>query len=152
MDYAALKTDILSGPHADTCAALIASGDLDGVARYLNGASGGTIYGRINTDLLLTWGASTGMLAVIQDESVLSGSPLRSSALALMFCMRGSVPSIDFGDAKIIAMLDAWEASGKCSADNKAALLELATKTTSYATANFGRPLTDADIREALKD
>lgn len=125
---------------------------MDGVASCLNAASGGTIYGRVTTDLLLTWGASTGMLAVIQDESAATGSALRSSAIALMFCMRGSVPSIDFGDSKIIAMLDAWESSGKCSPENRAALLALAAKHIGYATANFGRQLTDADIREALKE
>src|SRR5574337_645755 len=144
MDYAALRTDILTGPHADACAALLAADDVDGVARYLNAAAGPSVYGRVGTDLLLTWGATTGMLAVIQDESMVTGSALRSSAIALLFCMRGSVPSIDFGDAKIMAMLDAWVASGKCSGQDRDALLALAEKPISYASAHFGRPLTDA--------
>src|SRR5574340_1281756 len=150
MDYAALRTDILTGPHADACAALLAADDVDGVARYLNAAAGPSVYGRVGTDLLLTWGATTGMLAVIQDESMVTGSALRSSAIALLFCMRGSVPSIDFGDVQIVAMLDAWVTAGKCSAEDKAALLALAARPQTYAVANFGRALTDADSREAM--
>lgn len=159
MDYNALWTLIENNaecaPHivpstpkvsADTARA----GD-QAIANILNSAAGGTIYGVVTTAQLMTWGALTGMRAAISDEAYNVASPLRSSALALLDVMQGSVEGIDFGDSQIMNMLDAWVLAGKCSSANRSVLLEKCSRTVGLAEWSLGSPVTAADVSRAVR-
>lgn len=158
MDYAALRTDILARAE---CAPYVVTPDMpkdpdyyakdSAIAALLNALEGGVAYGKVSTDQMLTWAAATGMLAVIQDTSVAVGHPLRSSALALLLVMRGAVPTTDFGNPQVQAMLQAWVDSDLCSSDNHQALLALCSRSVGYAELTYGRPLTPDDISIALR-
>jgi hypothetical protein len=82
---------------------------------------------------LAIWSVQTGMRSVIQDESEDKASPLRDSALAILDVLRGASSGIDFTKTENMAVINAWEALGKLSADNKALMLAAATQPASRA-------------------
>ena len=87
-----------------------------------------TKIGGVMRNKFAIWAASTGVRAKIEDASTNMLDPLRSSALALLDFLRGGVSdNLDLSDAANMAMLDAWVAAGKVTAQQKADLVALAT-------------------------
>lgn len=97
--------------------------------------------GSVSRAVFLSWAASTGMLAVIEDKATASGDPLRNSALALRYTLSGGADSIRLDYPDNIQMLAAWVALGALTSANRDALLALASQTVTY---------TDAQVRAAL--
>lgn len=118
----------------------IATGQWPSVAAFL---SDGRVKrtGAVTRTVFISWAASTGMLAVIEDKAAASGDPLRSSALALKYTLMGGAESIRLDYPENQAMLASWVSLGALTTQNRDALLALAAQTVTY---------TDAQIRAAL--
>lgn len=141
IDPTALHAELSTDPLALGYAAKIGADDWLGCAGLLN-AKNYTLVGSILVSVFAGWAAQTGMRAAIEDASVNTASPLRSSALAVLDILRGAATSLDLsssaqGQANI-GMLNAWVSAGALTAANEAALMALATSPASRAEVLWG--------------
>lgn len=107
-------------------------------------SAGRTIAGAVDTATFLGWAAATGLRAVIQDQSTAVGSPLRSSALAMLDIIANRTP-LDLSDSAMgqanVQMLNAWVQASAITAEQEAQLLALAEQSD---------PVPEFDVRCAL--
>lgn len=106
-------------------------------------------YGETSCNSFAAWATQTGQLAVIEDESKNTTSPLRSIALSLLYVLTSNRP-IDFGDADIVAMANVWLAGGKMTQAEYDSLLARASKSISRAEV-LGINPSVTDIAQALR-
>lgn len=109
------------------------------VARLLS--AGRTCVASVPRATFARWAAATGMRAAIADHAINAQSPLRASALALLDVLNGAAESIDFGAAENLQMLQAWVTVDALSAEDRDALVALAT---------VPDPVPEMDVRLAL--
>jgi len=131
----ALKTDEVTA--IDTMAG---NGQWPSIAAYLSDGRC-TRTGSVTREVFLSWAASTGMLAVIEDKAAAAGDPLRNSALALRYTLQGGAAAIRLDYTSNQQMLAAWVVLGALSEANRDALLALAAQTVT---------VTDAQVRAAM--
>lgn len=159
MDYIALWGQIQANPDCGPyitpstpkVAPDIAQVNDQAIADILNSVPGGVVYSELSAAKFTTWAVITGMRAVIQDIAVDTQSPLRSSALAMIDVMQGNVPVIDFRDAGLRAVIDAWVDAGMCPAPARDALLLMCSREAGWAEYALGRSVTAADVSRAVR-
>lgn len=83
--------------------------------------------GTVSVGDFASWAAATGMRAVIEDHATNAASPMRSVALALRDVLTGNIGGIRLDLPANVEMLAAWVSAGLLSAENRDALLALAT-------------------------
>lgn len=118
----------------------LTAGRVNAVAPVLS--AGRSCVGTVSVGDLASWAAATGMRAAIEDHATNAASPLRSIALALRDVLVGGASGIRLDLPANAAMLAAWVSAGVLSAENRDALLALATTPD---------PVTDAQVQAALE-
>lgn len=145
-----LLLEIQTGPLAATLAPLVNANNDIAIAEALN-AKNYTKLSSVTRNIFLIWAASTGMRATIEDHAANPSSPLRSSALSLKDILSDTASSIDFGIDGNVTMLEAWQAAGAITSQQKLDLLTLATIPASRADIVLGRPTSPAEVSLALR-
>ena len=115
-------------------AALVASGDYQAIADALNAARP-PLVGKVERAEFAMWAAGCGMRSKIEDHAVNLQSPLRDAALACRDVILGAAESIDLSLLPNQIMLGGWVAMGELTAENRDALIALATKPAEQITA-----------------
>lgn len=107
-----------------TLSAALAAGNDEAAAARLSQLLTQTVPVPIN--LLAAWAAQTGVRAAVQDLSTTQGHPLRSIALTALDLLRGTMAQT-FDTVAYAGLLDALEAGGAMTAQDRAQLAALAT-------------------------
>jgi hypothetical protein len=130
----ALYDELTAGPLASQILPFISAGD-DGAISVLMNTQNISVTSSLPADTFAIWCAVTGMRAVIQDQSALVTSPVRSSALSLLDLLQGNLhpSSLDLSNGLVVSMLNAWVTSGLLTADTFNSLIALAQKQISRA-------------------
>jgi len=114
--------------------ALIASRDYQAIADALN-ATRPPVVGKVERAEFAMWAAGCGMRSKIEDHAVNLQSPLRDAALACRDVILGAAESIDLSLLPNQIMLAGWVAMGELTAENRDALIALATQPAEQITA-----------------
>lgn len=92
-----------------------------------------TKVGLLDRTNLTLWAVGTNMLGTIEDEAADKTSDLRSSALAILYVLKGASSGIDFAKPENLQILDLWESKLKLTAAHRAAMLAMAVHPASRA-------------------
>ena len=114
--------------------ALIASRDYQAIADTINAARP-PVVGKVERAEFAMWAAGCGMRSKIEDHAVNLQSPLRDAALACRDVILGAAESIDLSLLPNQIMLGGWVAMGELTAENRDALIALATQPAEQITA-----------------
>ncbi|MDE2354804.1 MAG: hypothetical protein KGL17_07250 [Betaproteobacteria bacterium] len=105
------------------------------------------VVGSVSVPVFAAWCASTGLRAVIEEDSNNSASPLRSAALAIKDLLAWQSGSLDLGSAPLgvgnVAMLQQWVTAGAISQAQHDALVALASTPDSVS---------EYEVRAAISD
>lgn len=126
-----LGDEILNDPTGKGYAALIE--EQPGAVCDLLNAKTETKLGLLDRANLTMWAVAEGMLGKFEDESVDKTSPLRDSALAILYVLKGATSGIDFSIQQNLDGFAAWISLGKMTEAQKDAALALATLPASRA-------------------
>ena len=138
--FEALAGRVLSTDDLALIDQALTAGRINAIAPVLS--AGRSRVGTVSVGDLASWAAATGMRAAIEDHATNAASPLRSIALALRDVLVGGASGIQLDLPANAAMLGAWVSAGVLSAENRNALLALATTPD---------PVTDAQVQAALE-
>lgn len=138
--FEALAGRVLSTDDLALIDQALTAGRINAIAPVLS--AGRSRVGTVSVGDLASWAAATGMRAAIEDHATNAASPLRSIALALRDVLVGGASGIQLDLPANAAMLGAWVSAGVLSAENRDALLALATTPS---------PVTDAQVQTALE-
>ena len=159
MDYAALRAEILTGPHSAACAEFVVNYDApktpgafkrdQTIAGILNTAEGGKVpYSRFITARTMLAELDPLVAATILDKLEAAGTVNSAVKWAMRYV---TTDGIDVGHSSTRDMLTALVAGGVLTSEEVAALAGLADKTVGYAEYKFGAPVTGADVSIALR-
>lgn len=95
-------------------------------------------------NVLAAWAAQTGVRAAVQDAAGTAGHPLRSIALTAIDLLQGGM-SDTFDTVIYSGLLDAMQAGGLMTADNRAALTALSTRTKQITPNDVARAVRNSD-------
>lgn len=144
-----LRDYILAQPELS---AHVTAGNDGAIADWLNTPAVPKV-STVERSVFAGWCGATGLRAAIQDHSQNPASPLRSIALTTLdFLLGGVATSIDFAKAENMQMLAAWEQAGPITAEQKAALMALATKQISRAESQGYGHVSVSDVAKALRN
>jgi hypothetical protein len=154
MNYAQLRQEILSGPHAAACAPYVINWDApktpgsyqrdQAIADILNSADGGSTYfERFITARTLLAELDPTTAATILDKLEATAQVNSVVKWAMKYI---TTDGIDIGHASTHAVLDAV-----LTAEESAAVKALATKTVKYAELVLGASVNVADVSIALR-
>lgn len=138
--FEALAGRVLSTDDLALIDQALTAGRINAIAPVLS--AGRSRVGTVSVGDLASWAAATGMRAAIEDHATNAASPLRPIALALRDVLVGGASGIRLDLPANAAMLGAWVSAGVLSAENRDALLALATTPD---------PVTDAQVQAALE-
>jgi hypothetical protein len=89
--------------------------------------------GLLDRASLAMWAVANGMLGKFEDEAVDKTSPLRDSALAILYVLKGATSGIDFSLQANLDGFGAWISLGKMTEEQKNAALALSMQPASRA-------------------
>lgn len=105
-------------------------------------------YGLLDKTNLTLWAVKTNMFAVIEDEANDKLSPLRSSAMAILYVLKGASSGVDFSKIENMQIIDLWKYHGKLSLEHSDLMLLMSTHPASRAEV-LGLPhITEEILRE----
>jgi hypothetical protein len=154
MDYAALRNEILAGPHAAACAPHVINYDApktpgaqqrdQAIADVLNSAEGGVVYReRFVTARTLLAELDPFVAAAILDKLEAAAQVNSVVKWAMRYV---TTDGIDIGHSATHSLLDLV-----LTADEAAAVKALAAKSVGHAQLVLGAPVTAADVSIALR-
>lgn len=159
MDYAALRAEILGGPHAVECAPHVVNFDApktpgaylkdQAIADILNAAPGGKVY----RSRFITARAMLAELDPVDAAALLDKlEALAGAHSAVKWAMRYiTTDGIDIGHPSTIAMLQFLIGPGGLTQDEVATLTDMAAEDVGRGALLFGAPVTAADVSIALR-
>ncbi len=164
MNYAALRSESLTGPRAAECApyvilptdpkvsGAVAAQQDAAIAAILNESHPTELaYRPVSVADAMIWAAS-GPMAGIAAAAANPAHPAHASCLVVQLLFQGDPKQpIEFGKPEVRAMFDGWLAAGVIDADQHAELIEIASRTASYAEAVGLAAVTGADVSNALR-
>lgn len=159
MDYATLRTEILSGPHAVACAPHVVNYDApktpgagrkdQAIADVLNAASGGDTYvERFVTARAMLAELDPSVAATILDKLEAAGAAIPAVKWAMKYV---TSDGIDVGHASTRAMFNSLVTAGVLTQAEADAVIGMSTKAVNYAESVFGRSVTSGDVSIALR-
>jgi len=142
-----LLDEIMRGPLAAELAQPLAEWDDVTICQALNRKDIPT-YNAVTPDDFMTWAASTGQRAVIEDTANAVNDPLRAVALTLRDLLVTRTP-LNLGANSVQFMAENWVALGKCSRAAMDSLFALGARTVSRAE-QLKVGITQTDVVRAL--
>jgi hypothetical protein len=131
-----------------TAKALAEAGNDTAVVARLNSPST-TVHRRVSREQILRWAASDGALKKLKAAAANETNGKQAMAEAALAMLGAGVAELVL-DAEILGMLQALVDGGTLSASDRDGLLSRAAEVVGIAEASLGRPITTADVAEAL--
>lgn len=159
MDYAALRNEILNGPHAAECAPFVINYDApktvgafvndQTIASVLNTAPGGVGYDEVTVDAKkLLEELPLAQAAAFLEKLETAAASNTTLKWVMKYMTNGG---INLGKSQMRAMLGNLVTNNVITAAERDAVLALAERPIGYAESVLGAPVTGADVSIALR-